>query len=221
MTFNHAHATPPRCVLKTLGISRSIRHKVAAILILLLCLFGCAHPEPTVVVVVGGLGFSQLGDLRHAVIQRCPDATVINAGAWDGYKSDIKALATAKPHQHYILIGHSFGCEAIDEAAAHLPHVDLAVFIDPAWSDFKLSHNIENYLWFKRSSFGIERQAQIVGAEAPTTIQGSHNDLPHAQNLIDEVVAAIRSTSLNSPTTFAPPPPDLHSQKRSLAAAHE
>lgn len=153
---------------------------------------GCAHPEPTLVVFVGGLGFSQLGDLRHAVIKQCPEAKVVNAGGWDGYKADVKAIATAKPHEHIIFVGHSFGCQTIDQAAAKLPRVDLAVFIDPAWDDFRLSNSIAHYLWFKRSGFGVERKAQIAGAVATKTIEGGHNDIPHSAELIAEVVAAIK-----------------------------
>jgi len=165
-----------------------------ALVMLMFCFWGCAHPEPTLVVVVGGLGFSQLGDLRHAVAEKCPQATVVSAGGWDGYKTDLKALATAKPHQHIILVGHSFGCQAIAEAAAQLPKVDLAVFIDPAWDDFRLSKNIDHYLWYQRSGIGIEREAKIVGAAAPKTITGGHNDIPHAPELIADVVVAINGT---------------------------
>src|SRR5437762_5104 len=104
---------------------RSIRALLT--IFLLAALASCAHPEPTLVVTVGGLGFSQMGDLRQAIAKSCPQATVISAGMWDAYKTDIKALATAKPHLHIILVGHSFGCEAIAQAAAQMPRVDLAI----------------------------------------------------------------------------------------------
>jgi len=154
--------------------------------------FGCAKPEPTLVVTVGGLGFSQMYDLRVAVKEQCPEAKVVSAGMWDAYKSDIKKIATEKPRQHIILIGHSLGCEAIDKAAEALPRVDLAVFIDPAWDDFRLSSTIGKCLWYQRSTFALVRQARIAGAPPAKIIRGGHNDIPHSPDLIAEVVAAIK-----------------------------
>jgi pimeloyl-ACP methyl ester carboxylesterase len=168
-------------------------------LLILLTFGGCAAPKPTVVVVVGGLGFSQLGDLRHAVESQCPDAKVVNAGGIDGYKADIKSIATSKKYQNVVLIGHSLGCPAIATASEQLPKVDLAVFIDPAWDDFRLPKNISRSLWYKRSEFGFERKARIVGASPPTTIQGGHNNIPHSPELIASVVSAINSMKITKP----------------------
>ena len=154
-------------------------------------IFGCAKPRPTLVVVVGGLGLSQLGDVRRAVQSQCPGADVVNAGGWDWYKADLPEIVRNKPHQHVVFIGHSFGCGAIAEASRQVKAVELAVFIDPAWSDFHLPTTIGRYLWYKRSGFGIEREAQIVGASNPQTIRGGHNDIPHSPELIAGVVSAI------------------------------
>ena len=181
------------------------------LLLLILSLTGCARPEPTLVVVVGGLGLSQLGDLRHAVIKECPEATVVSAGAWDAYKSDLKSLATKKPHEHIIFIGHSFGCESIAKTAADMPKVDLTVFIDPAWDDFHLSPTISKYLWYRRSNFDIEREAKIIGA-TPKIINGNHNGIPHSPELIAEVVAAVNATANSSA-----PKSQKHTQTASAA----
>ena len=171
----------------------AVRPRFLALLIAVLCFAGCAHPEPTLVVVVGGLGMSQLGDLRQEVQRQCPHANVESAGAWDGYKADLKAIAAARPHEHIIFVGHSFGCQAIADAASQLPRIDLAVFIDPAWNDFPLPPTVARYLWYQRSDAGIEREALIVGAGAPRVIEGGHNDLPHSAELIASVVGAINS----------------------------
>ena len=177
------------------GLSRIIRIDArleALMLVLVLLLMGgCHKPQPTLVVVVGGLGFSQLGDLRKAVTQQCPRVTVVNAGGWDGYKANLKAIVAATPHQHVVFVGHSFGCEAIAQASEQLPAVDLAVFIDPAWNDFPLPRNITRYLWYQRSGIGIEREATIIGASGTRTIQGGHNNIPHSAELIAGVVEAI------------------------------
>jgi len=179
------------------GLADGAWQKLLALAVVLLCLSGCARPEPTLVVVVGGLGLSQLGDLRHAVIDQCPQAKVVSAGAWDGYKADITGIATAKPHDHIILVGHSLGCPAIAQAAEQLPKVDLAVFIDPAWDDFRLPRGVERYLWYQRTGFGLEREAHIVGAARTSTIEGGHNAIPHAPELIAGVVRAINSISIS------------------------
>jgi pimeloyl-ACP methyl ester carboxylesterase len=99
------------------------------------------------------------------------------------------------------MVGHSFGCGAIAEAAEKLPKVELAVFIDPAWNDFKLPHTIAHYLWFQRSNFGLEREAKIIGArQRPVTIQGGHNDIPHSDVLIAGIVNAVRQVNAATPT---------------------
>jgi pimeloyl-ACP methyl ester carboxylesterase len=173
------------------------RKKLFTLMMLLCCLTGCAGPQRILVVVVGGLGFSQLDDLRKSLEHQCPQATVVSAGAWNGYKTDVEAMATAKPHEQIIFIGHSFGCQTIAQAAAHLAKVDLAVFIDPAWDDFRLVGNIAHYRWYQRSGKDIEREAHIVGADKPEIIKGDHNSIPHSPELIAEVVAAINE--LQSP----------------------
>ena len=186
--------------------------RLLALLLGVLCFAGCAHPEPTLVVVVGGLGISQLGDLRHEVQRQCPQAKVVNAGGWDGYKSDLKAIATAKPHEHIIFVGHSFGCGAIAEAASQLPRVDLAVFIDPAWNDFPLPRTVARCLWFRRSGGGLEREARVVGAPGPKVIKGGHNDIPHSPELIASVVGAINSVK----DSKTPPPRAEYRSRASL-----
>jgi hypothetical protein len=167
--------------------------KLLVLVIAAVCSVGCAHPKATLVVTVGGLGFSQMHDLRMAVKQQCPNVDVVSAGAWDAYKEDILTIAREKPRQHIILVGHSFGCESIDKAAAQLPNVDLAVFIDPSWDDFVLAPTIRNYLWYQRSSLGIERQAKIAGASGARVIKGGHNDLPHSTQVISELVKTINA----------------------------
>jgi pimeloyl-ACP methyl ester carboxylesterase len=178
---------------------------------------GCAHPEPTLVVFVGGLGYSQLGDIRQAVIRECPDAKVVNAGGWDGYKSNLEEIINAKPHDHIILVGHSLGCPAISEAAAKTPRVDLTVFIDPAWDDFKVSKNVDQVLWYQRSDIDFPREAKIIGAKEPKVMKGSHNTIPHSPELIAEVVGAIKGIEKQTAKAKELPAVD----KRALAEAHE
>jgi len=170
-----------------------------AALLLILVMWGCAQQKKTLVVTVGGAGFSQMHDLRTALEHDCPEAKVVSAGMWDAYKADIPGIAARYHPERIILIGHSFGCGAIDDAAAGMKQVDLAVFIDPAWNDFPLSKTIDRYLWFKRSTFGIEREARIVGASGATRIEGGHNDIPHSPELIRQVVTEVNRVARGGP----------------------
>ncbi len=182
--------------MKTVRITRAhVFHglKLQVVLLAALCgLSACGDSDSTLVVVVGGLGSSQLGDLRDAVARECPEATVVSTGGWDGYKGDVNAIVAQNPRQHIILVGHSLGCQTIARAADRLPSVDLTVFIDPCWDDIPLPKNVDCYLWYQRSEFGLERKAHVVGATAPKTIQGSHNGIPHSSELIGEVVVAVK-----------------------------
>ena len=169
--------------------------KILWTLLAIFCLAACEKPQRTIVITVGGAGFSQMHDLRMTLERECPDAKIVSAGAWDAYKTDLAHIATEKSRDHIILIGHSFGCGAINEAADKLPHVDLAVFIDPAWNDFSLSKHVGQYLWFTRSTFDLERRATIIGASDPVQIQGNHNDIPHSSDLISRIVAQVQKIS--------------------------
>jgi pimeloyl-ACP methyl ester carboxylesterase len=150
---------------------------------------GCAQ-RPILVVTSGGLGFSQMGDLRRAIEKQCPNADVVSAGWWDAYKNDMAKIIRDKPHEHVVLIGHSLGCETIAQAAGKVPKVDLVVLIDPAWDDIHLPRSVEHCLWYRRSDFGWEREANVSGASF-VTIKGGHNDIPQSPQLIAEVVKAI------------------------------
>jgi pimeloyl-ACP methyl ester carboxylesterase len=168
---------------------------VFQIIVLIAVVFfaGCA-PKPTLVVTVGGLGFSQMGDVRRAIQRQCPKAEVVSAGAWDAYKSDVLHIVRKSPRKHLVLVGHSLGCHTVSQTAAKVSRVDLAVLIEPAWDDIRLPGSVERCLWYQRSDFGLVRQAKVVGA-SPATIKGGHDDVPQSKQLIAEVVEAINGIS--------------------------
>ena len=167
---------------------------ILAVILFVLPLAACDQSQPALVVVVGGMGSSQLDDLHDAIGKRCPQATTITAGTRDAYKTDLHAIVAAHPGKRIILVGHSLGCQTVARVASELPAVEVAVFIDPSWDDIRLSGNIARTLWYQRSDFGFERKAHIYGPIAPSTIRGSHNSIPHSPELITEVVATINST---------------------------
>jgi pimeloyl-ACP methyl ester carboxylesterase len=179
--------------------------KLAALTLLLFLplLAACQKPQPTLVVLVGGLGVTQLGDIETQLSRQCPNATVVSAGGFNGYQANLNDILAKYPHRNVVLIGHSLGGPAIAQTAEQLPRVDLAVFIDPSWDDFKLPRSVNNVLWFQRSDDDMERPSQIAGAGAPRTIPGKHNDIPHSPHLIDRIVAAVNPLSTRKPLTPA------------------
>src|SRR3954451_21665427 len=108
---------------------------------------GCA-PRPVLVITVGGLGFSQMGNVRRAIEKQCPNADVVSAGAWDAFKADLPKIIRESPHDHYVLVGHSLGCQTITETAKKVSKVDLLVYIEPAWDDIQLPRNVQQCLWY-------------------------------------------------------------------------
>lgn len=171
---------------------------VPACLLLLawLILPGCGLTKPTRVLLVGGAGLSQLGDLGMTISAMCPDADVVETGGWDGFRADVKRFATDPPCQGVILIGHSFGCATIAEAAAQLRGVDLVVMIDPAWDDITLPRSASNCMWYQRANDGgMERRAVIRNGGQPMVVAGDHNDICRNPRLIAEVARAVRDIS--------------------------
>lgn len=160
------------------------------IVVLAVCFVGgCAH-KPILVITSGGLGFSQMGPVRRAIEKQCPNADVVSAGAWDAFKTDLPKIIRESPHDHYVLVGHSLGCQTIAETARKVPKVDLLVFLDPAWDDIQLPRNVQTCLWYQRSDWDWIREAKVNGA-SPWIIKGGHNDVPQSPEVIAAVVRAI------------------------------
>jgi pimeloyl-ACP methyl ester carboxylesterase len=159
-------------------------------------LTGCVATKPTRVVLVGGAGLSQLGELGSNISAMCPDADVVETGGWDGFRGDVKRAATEPPCQSVILIGHSFGCQTIADAAADLDRVDLVVMIDPAWDDMTVPRSVKSCIWYQRSDeAGMERRSVVRNAGRPVVIAGDHNDICHNARLMAEVSRIVRDMS--------------------------
>jgi predicted alpha/beta hydrolase family esterase len=142
------------------------------------------------VITVGGLGFSQMGDLRRAIQRQCPKADVVSAGFWDAYKADLVRMIRKSPHDHVILVGHSLGCQTVARTASEVKKIDLAVLIEPAGGDIRLPTSVGRTLWYQRSDFSLVWKAKVVGASA-VTIKGGHDDITRSAELIGQVVRAI------------------------------
>lgn len=206
---------PKKCALFNLtrawpGLAH--RPMLPLLLLLTLLLPACATSKPTLVVLVGGAGLSQLGELGANISARCPDADVIETGGWDGFRADLKQVVRDHPCEGLILIGHSFGCQTIARDAAAISAVELVVMIDPAWDDITLPPSVASCLWFQRADPGIERTAIIRNGGRPVTISGDHNDICHSSQLIARVAQVAQDISAQNArrqrlrTMLAPPP---------------
>lgn len=180
--------------------------KILPLLFLSAILASCSPPDSTevqngtsaIVVVVGGLGGSQLKDLYSTIVLKCPKVTVIWAGDNDAYQTNVLTLINnvkKDANTKIVLIGHSFGGDTVDKAADQLESVDYLALIDPVapgWGDMTLSSHAKSYDLFIRSDFIGPRDAVIAGA-AYTVIQGGHNTIPHDPQVIDDIVNHINS----------------------------
>lgn len=180
-----------------LRLDAALFRRVFFVMLLLVAQFmgGCSEPKPTRVLLVGGAGLSQLGELGEALVASCPEAEIVETGGWDGFRADLKRIAAERPDQRLILIGHSFGCETIAEAAVGLDNVDLVVMIDPAWDDMTLPRNVISCLWYQRADEGMERRAAVRNGGRPKVIAGDHNSICHSAQLIAEVTRVVGDIS--------------------------
>jgi pimeloyl-ACP methyl ester carboxylesterase len=163
----------------------------------LLAFTACSHSKPTRVLLIGGAGLSQLGDLNALLSATCADADIIETGGWDGFRADAAHIATDAPAPNgVILIGHSFGCKTAADAAAELSSVDLLVLIDPAWDEIVVPRTVRSAVWFERSEDGgLEARSIVHNAGRPIIIPGDHNHICHDPELMAEVTRMVRKIS--------------------------
>ncbi len=138
------------------------------------------------VVVVGGLGISQMSDIEAAL--QAPGRKVISAGKLNGYNADLEAIIRANPAVYVAAIGHSFAAIPILKLAEK-NLLDYAAFIDPVSmllgvSKYRMPKPPPRFYWCRRSGFGVEVEMTIEDAGEPDIVQGGHNDLPHTSIVI-------------------------------------
>ena len=73
--------------------------RLALLLLMAWLLPGCSSSKPTLVLLVGGAGLSQLGEIGENISARCPDANVIETGGWDGFRANLKQVVKDHPCQ--------------------------------------------------------------------------------------------------------------------------
>jgi len=162
-------------------------------------------PKTILVLVVGGLGNSQLDDgdsqaqnMLLALQANCSaKAEIHDAGSWNGYKVDVSAMVAEHPGMKIVLIGHSFGGATVIKACSDIAQVDYVVAIDavnddPCWGDLVMPTNMIKYDFYVRSSGWGPRTARIPGAMMQT-LEGGHNSVAHDQEMIQKTINMINS----------------------------
>lgn len=154
-----------------------------------------AQPADTVLVeLVGGWEKSQLEGRFFTELQaRCPKARVQSAGTWNGYKSDFGAALAAETNRKRVLIGHSFGGEAVAVYTSTHP-MALTILLDP------VRHGWQGELPTPQGSVlllvkphGLPPTAPVAGVE-PRVISGTdHNGLPTDPRVLNLIVEAINA----------------------------
>jgi pimeloyl-ACP methyl ester carboxylesterase len=129
------------------------------------------RPEGPLVVLVGGLGRSQLDEAGRVLASRT-GATVITAGDWNGYAADVAAIIRAHPRARVFVFGHSLGGDAI----AGL-EVETKVLVDPVGTPAMPADRQKRWELY-RPTPGL-----------------NHNTLAHDPRLLDRLVELVNSAS--------------------------
>lgn len=190
---------------------------LALLLAITYCLAGCGKNGPadkpeeqhdTVVLVLGGLWGDQTQEICDKIRLGCPRADVVQGKGVNGYESDVESLLAPYAGKKYlVLVGHSFGGQRVlEESFARGPR--LLVLLDPvlyeplwgqshalppgAFSKFDpAASGTTGVMWYRRSDTvgpdGLEPPPGFIVRIAP----GGHDSVPHDDDVIDAVVAAI------------------------------
>jgi hypothetical protein len=173
--------------------------KITLAMLILVLANTCSKPPEadqtgtTTVVVVGGLGGSQLNTIIVELQKLCPNAKIIDAGQRDAYDENIYQILAQNPSNKIVLIGHSFGGETVFRACFGAK-VNYLAMIDPVrnpWGNLPaVSSDVDKYDYFVRSRLFGPYVARIEGA-APIVISGGHNEIPHDPLVINRIAAQI------------------------------
>lgn len=135
---------------------------------------------PVLIVTVGGLSSSQLGEVNTLIVDNFPTAAVGFFGPENGWMGDLPAYLAA-PHGTLICIGHSYGG---DMPWGKCGPIRLLILLDPVeqpgHGGIVIPANVEKCIVF-RAGIGTPGivPAKVSGKFNEVTIHRSHNMLPH------------------------------------------
>jgi pimeloyl-ACP methyl ester carboxylesterase len=167
-----------------------------------------------ILVPVGGIGKSELGELTNQVLRAFPGTVLIDLGEQNEYLKNVVLYVEQFRREWFggggedekelpvVLIGHSLGAWKVVTALHYLTNVLYAVAIDPVKP--KLSDRIEHFPkdfpvsrfdWFRRGLPGIEVPMDLEprpkdSFAIPNT---THAELPRSPVVIAKVVKQLTS----------------------------
>ncbi len=153
--------------------------------------------KDTAVYIMGGLGGNQTGFLAGKIKQDIPEVEVITFSEWDGWKDDIAGYALNNPHQHQIMIGHSYGCSSILNTTSLDGNIDLVILLDPVSTvGYHLtadSNILKTDIYYRSEEFG-PKTANIKGNNITiyNVPNSSHNSLPNDPSIVNSIEQSIR-----------------------------
>jgi pimeloyl-ACP methyl ester carboxylesterase len=152
--------------------------------------------KKTVVMVLGGLGASQITFLATKISDDLPEVDVVTFGSWDSYKADIDKFCKENEYDNYILIGHSYGGDSCLNGTINVKAIDLCILLDPvARSGYHLTVGSNIYktaIWYRSQLFG-PKTAEIAGDNITSLIiNDSHNSLPNDPLLVEPIEKLIK-----------------------------
>lgn len=165
-----------------------------------------------VVILIGGLGKSQLGTIE-AALKKEQGVRVVVPSRWDGYRADIRGLV-ASAHSEarsrftqasVCIICHSFGCDATLRAIEEMPegNVSYVAFVDPIGEDWRqeqaVPDGLMSYDWFVRNEIWGPPCLRLLGPNEPIMVQGSHNECVHDPLLIDSIIVRVLTLAQDAP----------------------
>lgn len=148
-------------------------------------------PSAPLIVSVGGLEGSQLGEVNSMIAVEFPGADVAFFGPKNGFASDVEGYIGSNPHDTIIGVAHSFGC---DEPWGKMK---LLVLLDPVCRPghafIEIPASVETCIVYRARipTPGIFR-ASLMGKFSEVWVNRSHNNLPHDPPTISDIRADIK-----------------------------
>lgn len=167
--------------------------------------------KPVFVIVVGGLGRPQTGDIIAALLPLKDAGVTIWTPVLDDsqYRAPITEEIMLRPSSRIALVGHSYAgakvaqaCEVVADAGVEIDYLCMIDPVDPMGKEVRLPEGSAApscYDWLvpeDNSLVGLLdkafiRSAKVIGASATLVPGTDHNSICHAKQTIDLIVQRV------------------------------
>ena len=151
---------------------------------------------PTLAIIKGGLGFSQLGALTAALASQLPSLTIWTPGGQNQYQVSEWPQIAAHPNHRIVLLEHSLACDyAIDCAAALAAKGTPAAYlgiIEKVWFD-KVAPVCDAWDWYQCDAIFDFPRGKIAGWEPQIISETGHNSICQDPGVIEQIVARVKA----------------------------